>query len=107
VVVGLGNDGIGRWHYLLPDGSFERPVEPYTSAQLTKPDANEWLLAAPNATVQLLDSSGMFIDQFPTGSNVFGIAGVNRDKKAILIYSNSAGITAQSLEPVESKASQK
>lgn len=97
--VGLSLEGEELWSYPLPRGVHEYQIEAVTSAALLPDQPGQWLLAAADGTIHILDAQGSLIDVFAYGKTLTGVAAAEWDGKRVLLVSTTEGVDAWQVEP--------
>jgi outer membrane lipoprotein-sorting protein len=77
------------WLYDLPDGAPGRPVEMVTAADVAGDGKKEWLIAAPDSSVHILQADGKLLDKFNHGTALCGLAGAKLAGKQVLLISSA------------------
>ncbi len=92
--IGIGLDGSELWTYTLPAGVHEEPIEPIQSGRLLDEPGAQWILAAADGSVHILNSQGQLLDRFATGKRLCGLAATQIDGEPVLILSTNEGVEA-------------
>lgn len=94
VAIGLDANLKNRWHYLLPPGGHQRPIEPVASGKLLPGRAGTWVLAGPDGSIHFLSEDGELTDSFFYGQCITGIAIADLAGTPSLLVATDEGITA-------------
>jgi thiol-disulfide isomerase/thioredoxin len=101
-VVGFNLEGRELWHYDLPLGVAEKPIETVSASRLLG-DQSQWLTTAADGSVHILDAEGKLVDRFNYGATLCGIAGTRFASDSVLLISSDQGLTAWKLVPLDEK----
>lgn len=82
------------WHYLLPPGAHQRPIEPVTSGELLPERAGTWVIAGPDGSIHFISEDGELTDSFYYGAAITGIAICKINSAPALVVATDAGVTA-------------
>ena len=97
--IGLNLQGEQLWSYPLPRGVHEHQIEAVTAGKLLPDQPSQWLLAAADGTIHMLDAQGKPIDVFAYGKVLTGLAAAEWDGKRVLLVSTTEGVDAWQVEP--------
>lgn len=98
-VVGLNTLLEEQWSYPLPGGAFQRPVDFVASGKLRPDSKGEWVAAWSDGSVHVVSEDGNFDDTFNTGSEVRGVAVLEREGLPLLIVSTPKEVLAWEVGP--------
>ena len=101
IAVGFGLDGRELWHYDLPKGNHQLPIEPIASGPLPGRKAKVWAIAGADGSIHLVSATGEAIDHFNYGTELSGLALVELNGKPVLLVSSSEGLVAWEMMPSE------
>jgi peroxiredoxin len=104
VALGISPTGRERWHYLLPAGIHEQPIELVTSGYLLNPSQGQWVIASADGAVHVIDMQGKLVDRFNYGQQLCGLAVVRHADQAMLLVSTAEGVDAWQVELVQAAA---
>jgi hypothetical protein len=94
-IVGLSNILLEeQWSYPLPGGSFQRPVDFVASGKLRSESKGEWIAGWSDGSIHIVSEDGNFDDTFNTGSEIRGIAVLEREGKPLLVVSTPNEVLA-------------
>ncbi|MHC4399875.1 MAG: TlpA family protein disulfide reductase [Planctomycetota bacterium] len=88
VALGLSPSGEVLWHYPLPHGLHQYPIEAVQSGRLLGDGPGQWILAAADGSIHVLAADGTPIDRFQYGALLTGIATAEWDGKRVLLVSS-------------------
>ena len=97
--VGLNLEGEELWSYPLPRGVHEHQIEAVTAGKLLPAKSGQWILAAADGTIHILDAGGKLIDVFAYGKTLAGLTATEWDGKRVLVVSTTEGVDAWQVEP--------
>ena len=97
--IGLNLEGEELWSYRLPRGVHERQIEAVIAGRLFADQPGQWLLAAADGTIHILDAQGKLIDVFATGKPLAGVATAEWDGKRVLLVSSTPPSPGASATP--------
>ncbi len=83
--IGLNLEGEELWSYRLPRGVHPHQIEAVTAGKLFADQPGQWLLAAADGTIHILDAEGKLIDVFATGKSLTGVATAEWGGKQVLL----------------------
>lgn len=95
---GFDLEGRELWKYRLPRGMAEYPVEQITWGPLEGGSEQQWVLAAADGSVHVIDKSGTLVDRFNSGKTLSGVAAGRKDGKSVIIMAHPTGVEAWSWE---------
>lgn len=95
---GFDMEGRELWKYRLPRGMAEYPVEQITWGPLAGDNQQQWVLAAADGSVHILDKTGTLVDHFNSGAPLTGLAVGRKDGKPIVIMAHPTAVEAWSWE---------
>jgi len=98
-VVGLSTLLEEQWSYPLPGGSFQRPVDFVASGKLRRESQGEWIAAWADGSIHIVSEDGNFDDTFNTGSEIRGVAVLEREGKPLLVVSTPNDVLAWEVGP--------
>jgi thiol-disulfide isomerase/thioredoxin len=101
-VVGFNLEGRELWHYDLPLGVAEKPIETISAARLFN-NQSQWLATAADGSVHILDAAGKLIDRFNHGATLSGVAGTRFASDSVLLIASDQGLSAWKLVPLDEK----
>jgi len=105
VALGISPTGRERWHYLLPAGIHEQPIELVTSGYLLSPSQGQWVIASADGAVHVIGMDGKLVDRFNYGQQLCGIVVVRHGEEATIVVSSAQGVDAWRVEPLQAAAS--
>ncbi|HUT89135.1 MAG TPA: redoxin domain-containing protein [Thermoguttaceae bacterium] len=100
--IGFDLEGKKLWSYALPRGIHEHQIEAVTSGKLLPDQPDQWLLAAADGTIHILDAEGGPIDVFAYGKVLTGVGAAQWDGKRVLLVATPEGLDAWQVEPAPS-----
>lgn len=95
---GFDMEGRELWKYRLPRGMAEFPVEQITWGPLESENQQQWVLAAADGSVHVLDKTGTLVDRFNSGALLTGLAVGRKDGKPIILVAHPTAVEAWSWE---------
>jgi thiol-disulfide isomerase/thioredoxin len=98
VLVGIGPSGEDLWHYPLPRGIYQTPIEPINSAALIGPKRH-WLIASPDGSIHFVGGDGTPLDMFHYGQALSGLGGARAGDESLLIVATPKSVEAWKVEP--------
>ena len=101
-VVGFNLDGKELWSYDLPHGVPEKPIEVISAARLLG-NSSQWIAAAADGSVHILDKEGKLVDRFNHGAMLSGVAGTRFASNVVLLIASDRGLEAYKLVPAADK----
>lgn len=94
IAVGLDPRQGEMWHYDLPKGVIQMPIEPLVPGRVKAGEPGVWLLPAADGSVHMLTAEGNLLDKFNSGETLTGLASAVVDGAPVLIISSTTGVTA-------------
>ncbi|WP_460183437.1 redoxin domain-containing protein [Thermopirellula anaerolimosa] len=91
---GFDLEGRELWKYPLPRGMAEYPVEQITWAPLEGENERQWVLAAADGSVHVLDKTGTLVDRFNSGGALSGLAVGRKDGKPVVLIAHPNAVEA-------------
>jgi thiol-disulfide isomerase/thioredoxin len=99
VAVGLNLQGEMLWRYALPHGIHDYPIEPVTAGRLLGDARGQWIFAAADGSIHVLDADGKLVDRFNYGAPLTGLAATEWDGKRVLLVCTPQSVDAWQVEP--------
>lgn len=96
---GFDLSGNELWHYTLPKGMSQYPIQQVVWGRLLPNKAGQWVMAGADGSVHILDAKGQPVDQFNVGALLTGIAVGQHAGKPALVVATPDTVTAWTLEP--------
>ncbi len=93
-LVGIDADGTERWSYELPEGLHEQPIEMITSGRLLHGSVAQWLVAAADGSIHVINADGTLVDRWNHGSALTGLAVGHVDGAPVVLISSVSCIDA-------------
>lgn len=97
--VGLTREGEILWHYPVPFGIHQVPIEPVTTGPLGGRPTAQWVIAAADGSIHFVDRDGTPVDNFASGSQLAGIALADLGSGPVLLLSTPERVTAWRILP--------
>ena len=97
--VGFNLQGEELWHYDLPEGVHERPIEPIVAGRLSASGPGNWVLPGADGSIHILSADGKPIDHFNYGARLQGLATATINNRPVLLVSTAAGVEAWEVQP--------
>ena len=97
--IGLNLQGEELWNHSVPKGAHRQQIEAVISGKLLPGTGSEWLVAAADGTILILDGQGQLVDQFAYGAELTGLATAEWDGKHVLLVATAEGVEAWQVEP--------
>jgi|GEM_PF-979841 len=94
VAIGFDDKLQQVWQYELPAGTFPNDLRFVQTGQLLPEQAGQWLIAAADGTLHIVDAAGKFADQFATGQRLTGFTVGREDGHAVLFLADQKSVTA-------------
>jgi hypothetical protein len=94
LAVGLDRKLQQVWQYQLPAGTFPNDLRFVQFGELLADQGGQWLIAAADGTLHIVDAAGEFADQFATGRRLNGFAVGRHGDQAVLFLSDQTTVTA-------------
>lgn len=82
------------WEYELPAGTFPNDLRFVQGGELLPGSGGQWLIAAADGTLHIVDAAGGFADQFATGQRLNGFTVGRLDDQALLFLADQEAVTA-------------
>ncbi len=98
VLLGIDAQGKELWHYDLPRGIHEQPIEQVTWGKLGSDQAN-WIVACADGSIHVLAMDGTVIDHFNLGTQLTGLAVSTINDQPALVVAAPDKITAFEIKP--------
>jgi len=99
--IGFDLEGTKLWSYALPRGVHRHQVEAVTSGKLLPDQPAQWILAAADSSIHVLDVQGKPIDVFAYGKPLTGVGAAQWDGKRVLLVATPEGLDAWEVKPAE------
>jgi outer membrane lipoprotein-sorting protein len=97
--IGLDLEGRELWNHPVPRGVHRQQIEAVTSGRLLPDTGGQWLVAAADSTILVLDGQGQLLDEFAYGAELTGLAAAEWDGKQILLVATTEGVEAWQVGP--------
>lgn len=94
LAVGLDRKLQQVWQYQLPAGTFPNDLRFVQFGELLADQGGQWLIAAADGTLHIVDAAGEFADQFATGRRLNGFAVGRHGDHAVLFLLDQTTVTA-------------
>ena len=94
LAVGLDRELQQVWQYQLPAGTFPNDLRFVQAGELLPDQGGQWVIAAADGTLHIVDVAGGFADQFATGRRLNGFAVGRRGDHAVLFLADEQTVTA-------------
>ncbi len=99
LAVGLSPRGQERWRYQLPEGTHQHAsLEMVVAGNLLGDEIKQWVIAAADGSIHILDSDGSLIDRFNSGVAPSGIAIAKLGGQPALLIATDEGLEAWQFE---------
>lgn len=82
------------WHYQLPEGLHQMPIDMVTHGRLLGDADAQWIIAAPDGSVHILGVDGKLVDRFNYGAELAGLAVADIEGSAALLIASKQGVEA-------------
>lgn len=97
VLLGINADGQEQWHYDLPAGIHEQPIEQVTAGHIDGQAC--WIACAADGSIHFVGVDGKLLDRLSYGEQLTGVASAQLDGQPALLVASTRGISAYRLAP--------